>query len=196
MHHCQALTVPEDFCIKLSCLLMEKYTVLERLDWNKVSCWPIFPAIFPLSCSSCALAGLLSFREDQLLPFPGLSCYNPLSAPSSAVQASALGAFSGGFVTWKSQWLLILADGSVCVNDVNVFILQTLPGVPALRAGLSSETGGLWHSFWDQGVGKIRLFEMSGTLQCSGEVTESTLCSDIIVTSQISVPRRGNNASG
>lgn len=33
-----------------------------------------------------------------------------------------------------------------------------------------SETSGLWHSCWDQGAGKIRLLERSGTLQCSGGV--------------------------
>lgn len=71
-------------------------------------------------------------------------------------------------MTWKSQWLLIPTGGSVCVKDV--FILQTLPGVPPLRASPPSETSGLWHSCWDQGVGKIRLLERSGTLQCSGGV--------------------------
>lgn len=69
-------------------------------------------------------------------------------------------------MTWKSQQWLVPAGGSVCVNDV--FILQTLPGVSPLRASPPSGTGSLWHSSWDQGVGKVKLLERSGTLQCSG----------------------------
>lgn len=71
-------------------------------------------------------------------------------------------------MTWKSQQWLVPAGGNVCVNDV--FILQTLPGVSPPRASPPGETGSLWHSSWDQGVGKVKLSESLGTIQCSGAV--------------------------
>lgn len=155
MHHSKALTVPEDFCNKFYRLLMEVIHLFWT-GWDEVSCWPVFPATFPLSCSNCALAGLLSFRWDQFLPCSRLSCPSPPSAPDSATRTSTLRVFSKRVCEVKcksnsfsylplevSMWMMSLS----CKHSHELSLLKASP---------PSETSGLWHFCWDQGAGKIR----------------------------------------